>query len=386
VLIPRDAFIRIVKAATPSTAGTFAFQLNGAGTGIIFPTTSNNIATGSETSNLIAIKSGTAQSVKETVPSGWDLTSASCTGTSGAGTSNGTFSVDTISGIIAASDQTATCTFNNRQKASIDISKIGSDAGAQTGAVFTLYTGFGTASQAIVGTCTVDASGNCGPSDPSFSNLTPGIQYTIDETTVPSGYNKPGTLPQNVTLTAGQAFSVQYTDQAQPGSAAITKLDDAGNPVPGAVFTVYQPASGTTSPPTGSAVGTCTTGVLGTCTISNLPPGTYTIDEVPPSGYAKDSAFPKNITITNGQTTIVSATDPRQFKVVVLVCRQTDNTLYSSAVAINSTSAPDSLSPGGATTAGLSAADQTALCGLSAGARGGLLRSVNPHSASVTIP
>ena len=380
VLIPRDAFIRITKVATPNS-GTFPFQLDGATTGILFPTTSNNVATGSETSNYIAIRSDNTHSVKELVPSGWDLTSASCSGASGSGSSNGTFSVDTISGIDASPDNQITCTFNDRKRASIDISKTGSDSGAQTGAVFTLYTGFGTAQQATVGTCTVDANGDCGPNDPSFSNLIPGTQYTIDETTVPSGYNKPASLPQNVTLTAGQAFTVSYTDQAQPGSAAITKLDDAGNGVPGATFTVYQPASGTTSPPTGSAVDSCQTGNAGTCTISNLSPGTYTIDEsTVPSGYAKDSAFPKNITITNGQATTVSATDPRQFKAIVIVCRQSTNTLYSSTVTINGASVPASLgtAPSGVT--------ESTLCGLTAGAKSGLLRSGNAHSASITIP
>jgi hypothetical protein len=380
VLIPRDAFIRIAKVATPNS-GTFPFQLDGATTGIVFPTTSNNVATGSETSSYIPIRSDNTHSVKELVPSGWDLTSASCSGASGTGSSNGTFSVDTISGIDASPDNQITCTFNDRKRASIDISKTGSDSGAQTGAVFTLYTGFGTAQQATVGTCTVDANGDCGPNDPSFSNLIPGTQYTIDETTVPSGYNKPASLPQNVTLTAGQAFTVSYTDQAQPGSASITKLDDAGNGVPGATFTVYQPASGTTSPPTGSAVGSCQTGNAGTCTISNLTPGTYTIDEsVVPSGYAKDSAFPKNITITNGQATTVSATDPRQFKAIVIVCRQSTNTLYSSTVTINGASVPDSLgtAPSGIT--------ESTLCGLTAGAKSGLLRSGNAHSASITIP
>jgi opacity protein-like surface antigen len=69
--------------------------------------------------------------------------------------------------------------------ATVDVTKLGSDGGSQAGAVFTLYAGSDTTG-AVVGTCTVIASGHCGPAgSPSFGNLNPGT-YTIDETTVPA--------------------------------------------------------------------------------------------------------------------------------------------------------------------------------------------------------
>jgi Prealbumin-like fold domain len=381
VLIPRDAFLTIVKVADPSNQGSFPFSLDG---------TAVFTASGSQTSSAIGITTANnaTHSVAENTPSGWTLDTASCTGATG---SNGTKSGSTISGIDPSPDDNITCTFHNTlQKGNINVTKSGSDSGAQTGAVFTLYSPAGVDANNVptgssVGTCTVVASGQCG-SNPSFSNLLPG-NYTLDETTVPAGYTKPATLPALVAVTSGSTTSVSFTDAANPGSAAISKLDDAGDPVVGAVFTVYSPAGvNANNVPTGNASGTCTTGATGSCTISSLASGSYTIDEVPPSGYAKDATFPKTISITNGNTTNVSATDPRQFKVVVLVCRQSDDTLYSSAVKINGDTRPDSLSAAGATTAGLSAADQTALCGLSAGAKGGLTRAGNDHSAAITIP
>ena len=392
VLIPRDAFIQIVKNATPDTAGSFPFKVDGATTGIVFPTSGNNTATGDESSNTIAIKSGTpSHSVQELVPTGWDLTSASCTGASGTGTSNGSLTGDTISGIIAASDNTVICTFNDRQRASVDISKSGSDTGAQTGAVFTLYNGANT-SGTVVGTCTVIASGHCdassAPTTPSFGNLVPG-QYTIDETTIPAGYNKPGILPETFMLAAGQAKTLSYTDQAQPGSVTITKVDDAGAVVNGATFQLYSPQGIAGGAPTGNPVAgkSCTTAGSGTCTISNVAPGLYTIDEtVVPSGYAKDPNYPRNITVSNGGTLPLNSTNARLFKVIVLVCRQSNNTLYSSGITVDTASAGNSLTSAGATSAGLS---ESALCGLTAGAKTGLKAAPdasNPHDADISIP
>src|SRR5206468_755522 len=95
VLIPRDAFIKITKVASPSNAGSFPFKLDGATTGVVFPTSGTNSATGSESTGFIAIRSDLTHSVQELVPSGWDITGTpSCTGTSGSGSSNGTFSTD----------------------------------------------------------------------------------------------------------------------------------------------------------------------------------------------------------------------------------------------------------------------------------------------------
>ena len=385
VLIPRDAFIRIAKDADPN-AGSFPFSLDST---LVFT------ASGDATSQYFAIRSDVTHTVSEAAVSGWDVTGTpSCTGASGTGSSNGSYTAATrtIGNIDASPDNLITCTFNNRQRASIDISKTGNDSGAQTGAVFTLYTGYGTAQQATVGACTVDSGGHCDSNDasyddPSFANLIPAVQYTIDETTVPSGYTKPASLPQNVTLTAGQAFTVSYIDAAQPGSAAITKLDDAGNAVAGAVFKVYQPTSGTTSPPTGTEVASCTTGANGTCTISNLAPGTYTIDESSvPSGYAKDSSFPKDITITRGTATPVSAADPRLFKVIVLVCKKTDNTLYGSKVAFDGGSLPASanslVTPPGTLT-------NAQLCGLGGAVHDNVQKAHSgggDHTATINIP
>jgi Prealbumin-like fold domain len=377
VLIPRDAFIRIAKTASPNS-GSFPFNLDG---------TLAFTASGTQTSSYIAITSGTTHphSVQELLPTGWSISGTpSCSGQSGTGSSGGTYSssTHTISGIVANSDNNVTCSFSDvQQKATLDISKSSSDSGAQTGAVFTLYSGADTTGS-VIGTCTVVASGHCGSSTPSFSDLTTG-QYTLDETTVPTGYTKPVTLPDTFTLAAGEAKSVSYTDAAQPGSVTISKLDDKGNGVAGATFTIYQPASGTTSPPTGTSKGSCTTDGTGACTISSVSSGTYTIDETPPTGYAKDSAFPKDITVSNGAATTVNATDAKLFKVIVLVCQKSDDSLYASKASFDGDAVPAAANTPTSVDAAI---DETKLCQLSGTYVHDNAQRNHDHTATVQIP
>ena len=87
--------------------------------------------------------------------------------------------------------------------------------------------------------------------------------------------------------------------------------------------------------PTGSPVaGRATRRRQRTCTISNVTPG-RTRSTRPSSErvWGKDPNYPQDITVTNGQTTSpLDSTIARLFKVIVLVCRQSDNTLYSSGL------------------------------------------------------
>jgi hypothetical protein len=383
VLIPRDAFIRISKTADPNS-GSFPFKLDGAATATF-------TASGTQTSSYIAITSGTAHphSVQELVPTGWDVFGTpACTGASGSGSSNGSYTAATatIGSIVASPDNQITCSFvDHQQTATVDVSKTSSDSGSQVGAVFTLYAGSGTGGT-IIGTCTVVAGGHCGSSTPTFSNLVIGT-YTLDETTVPTGYTKPGSLPDTFTLTAGQAKSVSYEDAAQPGSVTITKLDDGSNALAGATFTIYQPATGTTDPvPTTSvAKGSCTTDSAGACTISNVASGTYTIDETTvPTGYAKAAGFPKDIVVTNGTETNVPATDAKLFKVIVLVCQKSDDSLYASKVAFDSASVPASVNTPTSVDASI---DETKLCQLSGTyVHDNAKRADNDHTATIRIP
>ncbi len=151
----------------------------------------------------------------------------------------------------------------------------------------------------------------------------------------------------------------------------VQKKDDANAAVPGAVFTLSQGAT---------VIGTCTTDAAGVCQppFTGLAAGSYTIDETTtPTGYAKDSSLPYTFTVVRGETKNLSFTNPRTFKVIVLVCREADSKLYPSGVTIDGQAAGNSLSSAQASSAGLS---EAALCGISTGQRGGL--QTGDHSAN----
>jgi len=321
--------------------------------------------------------------IKEFGEAGIDLTNAGVFGTNQCTTFGKAFGVSRTSGNSGTAqmkDLVGPGNFTLTNCASVNVTKTGSDGGSQAGAVFTLYSGTGTGGT-VIGTCTVDATGQCG-SNPSFGNLVPGT-YTLDETTVPNGYTKDASLPDTFTLNAGDSINKAYVNTAAPGTINISKTDDANNPLAGATFTIYSPAGISNGVPTGSAVASCTTGAGGGCSISNVTPGTYTIDEsVVPTGYAKDPALPQNITVHNGETLNLSFSDPRLFKMIVIVCQQSDNTLHPSAVTIDGQSEGNSLSSAQAANKGLS---ESALCGITQGARGN--RQAGDHAADpVSIP
>jgi hypothetical protein len=177
--------------------------------------------------------------------------------------------------------------------ASVSVTKVGSDGGSQEGAEFTLYEGSDT-SGTVVGTCTVDANGDCLP---SFLNLNPGT-YTIDETVTPAGYTKDASLPLTFTLGASENKELEFTDVAQAGALAIVKNSTKGGAVAndGAVFS-YDGSS-----VTDNGAGDEDSAVGSVC-VSGLDPGDYTINETsPPSGYggAPASEADQVVTVVNG--------------------------------------------------------------------------------------
>jgi hypothetical protein len=175
--------------------------------------------------------------------------------------------------------------------ASVAVTKTGSDGGSQAGAVFTLYEGSGTGGT-VVGTCTVDANGDCLP---VFDSLNPG-QYTLDETTVPAGYDKDGTLPYTFTLAAGDDLTLPFIDVAQAGALSIIKNSSKGGAVAvaGAVFS-YDGSS-----VTDNGAGDEDSAIGSVC-VSGLTPGSYSVTETsPPAGYGSDTGGAQAVTVANG--------------------------------------------------------------------------------------
>jgi Prealbumin-like fold domain len=181
----------------------------------------------------------------------------------------------------------------------VEVTKVGSDGGDQTGAVFTLYEGSDTTGT-VVGTCTVVASGNCENDDgsafpPSFGGLQPGT-YTIDETTVPANYGKDPTLPHTFTVASGETVQLTFTDPRLAGALAILKNSTKGGAVTtaGAVFSydgnsVTDNGTGDEDPD------------IGQVCVSGLNVGDYLVDETsPPPGYGGASEAAQMVTVVSG--------------------------------------------------------------------------------------
>jgi hypothetical protein len=293
-------------------------------------------------------------------------------------------------------------------KGTINIHKQDDAGAALQGAEFTLYTDaspFGPADgagpnqdshggedTATSQKCTTNASGDC-----TISNVPIG-RYWVVETVTPAGYSTASDKYASVVLgglpNQGTTISLTFVDPIVKGTVNIHKTDDASNALQGAEFTLYTDAS-----PFGPADGAgpnqdahggedtatslkCTTSASGDCSIASVPIGKYwVVETVTPNGYETAGDKYADITVgsqaNQGTTISLSFVDPRQHKVIVIVCHQGTNTLHSSSVTID-----------GVTKQSLSTAPATipedTLCKLGGAQYGGLAHGA--HSGTVDIP
>jgi uncharacterized surface anchored protein len=267
-----------------------------------------------------------------------------------------------------------------------------------------------------------DGIGNC-----TYAVFQTG-NYWVVETEAPTGYvlKDLPTTPEAVTL--GQTVEVGITNTPATRNLSISKIDDNNGPVGGATFALYgdPTAGGAFSSSTDTAVSgkSCTTAtatsatgvtpvtVLGSCTITGLQVGTsyWVLETSRPGGYGPDTAkadctiasvtyrcYNTGAVATGTGNLTVSFTNPRQFKVITLVCNTVNNTLYKSSVNFDGTATADtkdSMTSAQLTTfntaqgtANKPTLDQTTLCSLATGAvfspKGA---SATAKTGSVTIP
>jgi hypothetical protein len=191
---------------------------------------------------------------------------------------------------------------------------------------------------------------------------------------------------------SSDSFTAALKDFIAPISVATSKCgdinvlktddDSPASPLAGAVFTLYNdaaPIGGTFDPATDLAVTpatTCTTGNDGKCSFTQILAGNYwVVETTTPAGH--DTAAPQAVTLVGGATVSLTFVDPRDFKIIVLVCKEVDNSLYSSTVTVDGVD-KSSLS---AAPSGLTA---TQLCGLGGAAYDD--KSYGDHPANVNIP
>jgi len=308
------------------------------------------------------VQAGSGYNAAETVPTGWDLTSATCDDGS------------PVTNIDVAVDETVTCTFTNTKRGHIIIDKVTDPSGDPTLFAFALTGGPSSLNQSF---SLADATT---PHDSGA--ILPGSGYAAAET-VPAGWDltsatcTDGSPVANIAVSAGETVTCTFTNRAR-GQINIHKEDDAGNALAGAVFTLYvdNPPLGGPAPHGNedtATANTCTTGANGNCSLTNIVPGQYWVVEttgVPGHNVAPD----QNVTLGAGQTLSLTFVDPRNFRIIVLVCKESDNSLYSSTVTV------DGVNKGSLG----SAANEADLCALGGARYTGKL--TGNHPANVNIP
>ncbi|MDQ1699785.1 MAG: hypothetical protein QOG34_1648 [Frankiaceae bacterium] len=230
-----------------------------------------------------------------------------------------------------------------------------SDGSALADAVFELTGPNSYDQQCTTAIVTDPTSSDFGKAICTFSNLPLG-DYSLHEVSAPSAaYNiDPNTY--TIHLTSASTITQTIDDTRAPATLSITKVDDASspNPVAGAGFTAYLE-----NPDAAHLVskGSCTTydgqtqagdgstPDAGTCTITGLvDAGTYIVRETTtPPGY--DSASDWTVTVALGDSLSHTFTDVHQFKVITLVCQQSDNSLHAGSFTITSPDPGSGTSP-----------------------------------------
>ena len=141
----------------------------------------------------------------------------------------------------------------------------------------------------------------------SAAGLTAGTYYVKElghtDSAVGEMYYCSGANPQKVTVTAGAAATVSFTNKRNTGGVKIIKTMPDGGSTAGWKFEVYDSDN--------ELVGSYTTASDGTILTDYLLPGTYTVKEIIPedSPYTCDAPNPKTVEISAGQTAEVKFTN-----------------------------------------------------------------------------
>lgn len=184
---------------------------------------------------------------------------------------------------------------------SIRLTKITEDGENLSGWKFGIYSD-SACTKLVSGPHTTDNGGKI-----SAAGMTAGTYYVRElghmDSAIGELYYCSGANPQKVTVTAGAAATVSFTNKRNTGGVKIIKTMPDGGSTAGWKFEVYDSDN--------ELVGSYTTASDGTVLTDYLLPGTYTVKEIIPenSPYTCDAPNPKTVAISAGQTAEVTFTN-----------------------------------------------------------------------------
>lgn len=184
---------------------------------------------------------------------------------------------------------------------SIRLTKTTEDGKNLSGWKFGIYSD-AACTKLVSGPHTTDSGGKI-----SAAGLSAGTYYVKElghtDSAIGEMYYCSGANPQKVTVTAGAAATVSFTNKRNTGGVKIIKTMPDGGSTAGWKFEVYDSNH--------KLVGSYTTASDGTILTDYLLPGTYTVKEIIPedSPYTCDAPNPQTVTISAGQTAEVTFTN-----------------------------------------------------------------------------
>lgn len=184
---------------------------------------------------------------------------------------------------------------------SISLTKTTEDGKNLSGWKFGIYSD-PACTKLVSGPHTTDSGGKI-----SAAGLTAGTYYVKElghtDSAIGELYYCSGANPQKVTVAAGAAATVSFTNKRNTGGVKIIKTMPDGGSTAGWKFEVYDSNH--------KLVGVFTTGEDGTVFTDHLLPGTYTVKEIIPedSPYTCDAPNPQIVAISAGQTAEVTFTN-----------------------------------------------------------------------------
>ncbi len=292
----KDATV-VVQKNTTGGDGTFGFTSTG-GNGL--PAGFNVSTTTGSGSQTYTVTPGVAYSVSETVPSGWDLTSSSCTS-------------GTPAGFTPTAGQTVTCTFNNTKKGHVIIEK---NAIPDSSQVFTFNNNFGNSNPATFNLTDDSTSGL-----PSYdAEVLPGT-YSVSEDEV-TGWQSPestsctdGSLVSAINISPGETVTCTFVNE-KLATIVLVKDTIGGND------TFDFDATGTGLP---TDIDLTTIGSTANQTFNNLDPdNTYSIAENVTSGWDLTSSSctgtntPDSITPNADETVTCTFTNTKRGSITII--------------------------------------------------------------------
>ena len=298
--------INVVVDAVPNDAQDFAFTAGGGLSPTSFSLDDDSDGTLSNTTSFANVPVAGGYTLAQTVPTGWDLASSTC--------SDGS----PITNINVAAGEVITCTFTNNKRGSITVVKDATPDDAQDFA-FTAGGGLSPTSFSL------DDDANATLSNTrQFTNLVPGSGFSLSET-VPSGWDQTsaicsdGSTVTNISISAGENVTCTFSNRKR-GQIVVVK-DATPDDAQDFDFT----AGGGLSPATFQLDDDANATLTNTRTYANVVPGAgYSISETVPTGWDQTSATcsdgspVSNIDVGAGETVTCTFANRKRGQIVVV--------------------------------------------------------------------